>query len=133
MIKTTTPKIDNNTVSIISNVNVLPFKKIPLSIVTKYLAGIMCVRIWSGCGMFDMANINPERRNAGRNVVTIAIWLDTSCDLAMIDIRIPKLRLPKRNSDENAISKKTLPTNSTLNKKTTIRTDVITSIKPMIK
>jgi len=36
------------------------------------------------------------------------IWLATSCDFAAMEMRMPRLRPPKRNTPERAIIRKTL-------------------------
>jgi hypothetical protein len=87
--KTKRPKIERSTVSKTRNFSELPLRNIPFKIVTKYLAGIIWVNIWRGLGMFDIENIKPERRNAGRKVVINAIWLATSWDFADMEMSMP--------------------------------------------
>ena len=44
---------------------------------------------WIAFGMFPMANMNPDSRNDGRKVGTIASWLARSCDFATMLITMP--------------------------------------------
>jgi hypothetical protein len=50
----------------------LPLRNIPFKIVTKYLAGMKYVIIWRGFGMFEMLNMKPDSKKAGRKEVMSA-------------------------------------------------------------
>ncbi len=79
---------------------------------------------WTGTGMFAIANMNPESRNAGRNVETIAIWLASNCPRATVLMRMPCASVPTMNSAAMPKSSGTLPRNGTSKTHTAIATAI---------
>ena len=49
-----------------SSANPVPLRNIPLIITRKYLSGLIVVIHWTGSGILEIGNINPERRTAGK-------------------------------------------------------------------
>ena len=87
----------------------------------------------SGAGITEMANMNPDSRKAGRKVMSIAIWVASSCDRATAEMNIPSPRAPSRKKRERTISRAALPRNGTANSHTPSSVLSTTSSSPMAR
>ena len=111
----------------------MPFRNKPRVTTTKYRAGTSSVTPWSGGGITSIAYMNPESRNAGRNVTTMASWVASSCDFVAAEMNMPRPSEPVRNSAERTMSWATLPRNGTSNRKTPSADVTATSISPIAR
>ncbi len=83
--------------------------------------------------MLAMANMNPERRKAGRNVATMATWLARSWFFSTVLMRMPIDRAPTRNIAPMANNRATLPRSGTPKTNSPISTANSTSTMPITK
>ena len=83
--------------------------------------------------MTSMANMKPERRNAGRKVAIMATWVARSWERARAEMNIPSPREPSRKKNDITISSVALPRNGTSNSSTPSTDVVATSIMPMAR
>jgi hypothetical protein len=83
--------------------------------------------------MFRMGYMNPDNRNEGRKVSTIASWLARSCDFVVMLITIPIDRAPVRKIAAIPKRRATLPRSGTWKRNSPIPTARRTSSIPRTK
>jgi hypothetical protein len=95
------PSINSSSASRASTSNVLDFKRIPLMMFMKYLAGTIYVKILMGFGILNMGKMNPDSIIDGSRVAISASIIATSWFGAILDMKTPIASAQYMNSTES--------------------------------
>ena len=86
-----------------------PFSMMALMIMINHFAGMMLLISWSGIGILEIGNINPESKITGNMSPNSEIIIAVCCESDRIEIKIPSDKAQIINKMVSNANKNKLP------------------------